>query len=128
MDRITDGFKSLQTGSLPTEKAQEIQAKLRAARDARIREGEEGGSEESSSLSKEELDKLKARQAMDRSALERVWMAGETEGWKERRLREEQQALDEGKGYGDLIKKHIWEVWNWEKSGKDGLESKEEKK
>jgi hypothetical protein len=23
--------------------------------------------------------------------------------------------LEEGKGYGDLIQEHIWDVWNWGK-------------
>ncbi|KAA8648180.1 hypothetical protein EYZ11_000544 [Aspergillus tanneri] len=91
-------------GELPSDRAQEIQATLRAARDARVHEG---------SLVGEELEKLKARQRQEKSILEQVWMGKETEGWKERRLREEQQALDEGKGYGDLIKEHIWDVWTW---------------
>ncbi|KAL1965763.1 hypothetical protein VTN77DRAFT_5263 [Rasamsonia byssochlamydoides] len=98
--------------SLPSERAQEIQAKLRAARDAQIREASSG----SGSVSEEVLAKLKARQQQERSLGERIWMGNETEGWKERRLREEQKALEEGKGYGDLILDHIWEVWNWGKT------------
>ncbi|GKZ17385.1 hypothetical protein AbraIFM66951_004685 [Aspergillus brasiliensis] len=89
---------------LPSQRAQEIQAKLKAARDAQIRDGSAVG---------EELERLKARQAQEKPALEKIWMGGETEGWKERRIREEQKALEEGKGYGDLIKEHIWDVWNW---------------
>jgi hypothetical protein len=85
---------------LPTERAMEVQARLRAAREA--------------SLSGDELEKYRAaRHAQDRSMGEKIWLGGETEGWKERRLREEQKALEEGKGYGDLIMDHIWEVWNW---------------
>lgn len=93
---------------LPSERAQEVQAKLRAARDAQIRDG--------NGLVSDELEKLKARQQQDRSLGERIWMGNETEGWKERRLREEQKALDEGKGYWDLITDHIWDVWNWGKT------------
>ncbi|KKK19773.1 hypothetical protein AOCH_003187 [Aspergillus ochraceoroseus] len=74
---------------LPSERAQEIQAKLRATRDAQIRDGSVVG---------EEWERLKARQLQDQGVVERVWMGGETAGWKERRLREEQRALDEGKG------------------------------
>lgn len=93
---------------LPTEKAQEVQNKLRAAKEAAIR----------NKNSEEELEKYKAaRQFEDRSLPEKIWMGSETEGWKERRLREEQKALDEGKGYGDLIMDHIWDVWNWGKPG-----------
>lgn len=98
---------------LPSEKAREIQARLRAARDAQIKEGGAVG---------EELERLKARQRQEKGVLEQVWMGREEEGWKERRLREEQQALEEGKGYGDLIKEHIWDVWTW------GEKESEEKK
>ncbi|KAK4103817.1 hypothetical protein N658DRAFT_465460 [Parathielavia hyrcaniae] len=54
--------------------------------------------------------------------LERWWMGGETEGWKERRLEEERRALESGKGYGGLIVDQIKEVWSGEgkKGGRDG--------
>lgn len=88
---------------LPTERAAEVQAQLRAAKEASLK-------------NQTELDKYKAaKEFQDRSLPEKIWMGGESEGWKERRLREEQQALAEGKGYGDLIMEHIWEVWNWGK-------------
>ncbi|KAJ5894679.1 hypothetical protein N7495_006370 [Penicillium taxi] len=96
--------------SLPSERAQELQAQMRAARDAQIKEG---------SLVGDELEKLKARQRHEQGIASRVWMGGETEGWKERRLREEQKALDEGKGYGDLIQEYIWDVWSWGKKSDD---------
>ncbi|MCJ1376944.1 hypothetical protein MMC17_000034 [Xylographa soralifera] len=51
---------------------------------------------------------------------EQVWMGGEGEGWKERRLREEREALAEGKGYWDLITEQVWEVWNWGRKDEDG--------
>lgn len=48
-----------------------------------------------------------------------IWMGSETEGWKERRLREERERLAKGEGYGSMIMDQIWEVWNWgDKSGK----------
>ncbi|PWY69719.1 hypothetical protein BO70DRAFT_145038 [Aspergillus heteromorphus CBS 117.55] len=103
---------------LPSERAREIQAQLKAARDAQIRDRTVVG---------EELDKLKARQESEKPALERIWMGGESEGWKERRMREEQKALEEGRGYGDLIKEHIWDVWTWGKK-EDGEEGTEEGK
>jgi hypothetical protein len=102
---------------LPSQRAQEVQAKLRAAREAQIREG---------GLVGEELERLKARQAQEKGVAERIWMGGETEGWKERRLREEQKALEEGKGYGDLIKEHIWDVWTWGQKDGNKEESKKE--
>lgn len=105
--RQSRGFSNL-FNALPTEKAQEVQAKLRASKEAAVRKenGEEG------------LEKYQtAKRFEDRSLPEKIWMGSETEGWKEKRLREEQKALDEGKGYGDLIMDHIWEVWNWGKPG-----------
>ncbi|GFF33091.1 hypothetical protein IFM46972_03771 [Aspergillus udagawae] len=108
---------SLAISDLPSQRAQEVQAKLRAARDAQIRQG---------GLVGEELEKLKARQAQEKGVAERIWMGGETEGWKERRLREEQKALEEGKGYGDLIKEHIWDVWTWGQKDGGKEESKKE--
>ncbi|KAK4195807.1 hypothetical protein QBC40DRAFT_288448 [Triangularia verruculosa] len=56
----------------------------------------------------------------------KVWMGGEKEGWQERRMEEEKKALDEGKGYGDLIMEQINEVFGWGK--KKGDEKPEEKK
>lgn len=99
---------------LPSERAEQIQAQLRAARDAQLRDA---------SLAAEEKGKLKARQQQEKGMAQRIWMGSETKGWKERRLREEQKALDEGKGYGDLIKEHIWDVWTW--GGKDDSEKKD---
>ncbi|KAF9892476.1 hypothetical protein FE257_001585 [Aspergillus nanangensis] len=104
VDRLESRLASVRMGDLPSAKAQEMQAQLRAARDAQIRDG---------GLVGDELEKLKARQAQEKGVVERVWMGGENPGWKERRLREEQKALEEGKGYGDLITEHIWDVWTW---------------
>ncbi|KAI5300230.1 hypothetical protein KEM55_008664 [Ascosphaera atra] len=89
---------------LPSERAEEIQAQLRAAREAQLRDP---------NTSTEEVEKLKKRQQQHRGVLERIWMGNETEGWKERRLAEEQKALSEGKGYWDLICDYIWDVWSW---------------
>ncbi|BCS19932.1 uncharacterized protein APUU_20364A [Aspergillus puulaauensis] len=101
----------LGSGDLPSDKAREIQAKVRAAREARMQEENVG---------REEMERLKAQKEQDRSVLDRFWNGNEKGGWKERRLREEQKALDEGRGYGDLIKDHIWEVWTWgEKKGEE---------
>ncbi|OJD18664.1 hypothetical protein AJ78_01360 [Emergomyces pasteurianus Ep9510] len=101
---------------LPTPQAEAMQAQLRAAREAQIREGNIVG---------EELERLKRRQEEEKelNIVKKVWMGGEREGWKERRRREEQKALEEGKGYGDLIKEHIWEVVNW---GKDDVPQSED--
>lgn len=102
---------------LPSDRAAEVQAQLRAARDAQISEGGAVG---------EELEKLKSRQKSDQALASRVWMGGESEGWMERRLREEQKALDEGKGYGDLIQEHVMEVWNGGRKTEDNDSEKDE--
>ncbi|KAL1849728.1 hypothetical protein Plec18167_005283 [Paecilomyces lecythidis] len=109
------------TDPLPSERAHEIQAKLRAAREAQLKSG---------GLVSEELERLKRQQQQEKSAAERIWMGDESPGWKERRLEEERKALEEGKGYGDLIMEHIWDVWNWGKrsSGQDASASSDEKK
>ncbi|KLJ11851.1 hypothetical protein EMPG_12998 [Blastomyces silverae] len=106
---------------LPTPQAEAMQAQLRAARDAEIREGKIVG---------EELERLKRRQEEEKkkelNIVKKVWMGGEREGWKERRRREELEALEEGKGYGDLIKDHIWDVITWgrkdDEPGEEGVE------
>ncbi|KAL4916541.1 hypothetical protein BDW62DRAFT_202530 [Aspergillus aurantiobrunneus] len=103
---------------LPTDRAREIQAKIRAAREARM--NEEG-------VGKEEMEKLRARKEQDRRVVERLWMGSESAGWKERRLEEERKALGEGRGYGDLIKEHIWDVWTWGKKEGTGEGSERDK-
>ncbi|KAI9733320.1 MAG: hypothetical protein M1834_003404 [Cirrosporium novae-zelandiae] len=52
-------------------------------------------------------------QVEDKSLLEKVWLGEEKEGWRERRLQEEKEALEQGKGYSGLIMDHIREAWNW---------------
>ena len=88
-----------------------VLAELEARRGRGVQQREEGGGEEE----EEEEGGIKGMG-------KRLWMGGEREGWKERRLREEREALEEGRGYGGLIWDQIWEVWNWEKGrkGKDG--------
>ncbi|KAI9930425.1 hypothetical protein ASPWEDRAFT_39308 [Aspergillus wentii DTO 134E9] len=108
--KIAYSSKAVSVPDLPSERALELQARMRAARDAQIKEG---------GLVSEELEKLKARQEQEKGMAERIWMGGEVEGWKERRLREEREALEEGRGYGDLIKEHIWDVWTWGKKDEE---------
>ncbi|KAF2817730.1 uncharacterized protein BDZ99DRAFT_368329, partial [Mytilinidion resinicola] len=90
-------------GELPTERAREVKARLRAQEEVR-REGVRG------------LGEMDRGEGKGKGVLERVWMGKEEEGWKEKRLREEREALDEGRGYGDLILGQVWEVWNWGKN------------
>lgn len=41
----------------------------------------------------------------------KLWMGNQTEGWKEKRLREEREALAQGKGYSDLIGEAVEEAF-----------------
>ncbi|CAI6332774.1 unnamed protein product [Periconia digitata] len=82
--------------TLPTERAERNRELLKEAERVR-REG---------------LGELKDKER-ERGVLERVWMGGESEGWKERRLEEERKALEEGKSFADMIFEQIWHVWNW---------------
>jgi hypothetical protein len=50
---------------------------------------------------------------MERGFLEWVWYGQVGDDWKQKRDQREKEALEEGKGYGDLIMEQIWEVWNW---------------
>ncbi|EUC33266.1 hypothetical protein COCVIDRAFT_84508 [Bipolaris victoriae FI3] len=69
---------------------------------------------------------LERKEGQQKGVLGKLWMGDEDEGWKEKRLEEERKALEEGKGYGDLIMEQIWDVWNWDKKkGKDNESKKE---
>ncbi|EXJ75265.1 uncharacterized protein A1O5_01961 [Cladophialophora psammophila CBS 110553] len=41
-----------------------------------------------------------------------AWTGAQSEDWKQRRLKEEQEKLEQGEGYGSMIVDQIWEVWN----------------
>ncbi|KAK2753154.1 hypothetical protein FQN54_007980 [Arachnomyces sp. PD_36] len=112
---ITEHLSSFSSNSFSTipnnERAEAVRARLRAEKELK---GE--------TLGLKDAEKEKAGE--QRNVVEKIWMGGEEEGWKEKRLKEEQKALDEGKGYGDLIQEHIWEVWNWGKSGEEEKKKK----
>ncbi|KAJ5266619.1 hypothetical protein N7478_009427 [Penicillium angulare] len=96
---------------LPSDRAEEVQGRLRAAREAQLREG---------GMPADEIEKWKGLQRkQEQGVVDRVWMGGEEKGWMERRLEEEKKALEEGKGYGDLIYEYIWDVWSWGKKDEE---------
>jgi len=76
--------------------------------------------EEQTSVLKE-VEKMRADEAAgkhnttDKSILEKVWLGGEGNDWKAKRDQREKEALEQGRGYGDLIMDQIWEVWSWGK-------------
>lgn len=46
-------------------------------------------------------------------------MGGEKEGWKERRMKGEREALEKGEGYGSLIAKHFREAFGVREKNED---------
>lgn len=73
------------------------------------------------------LEEVKRRQEEEeikkRGILEKVWMGNEGKDWKQKRDQNEKEAMEDGRGYGGLIKEQIWEVWNW---GRDKVEEVKE--
>lgn len=61
-----------------------------------------------------------AQEAAQRGFFDRVWMGNETSGWQDRRRKEDQKAIDSGKGIGDIIMDQIREVWNGAREEKRG--------
>ncbi|GAB1314091.1 Rhomboid family membrane protein [Madurella fahalii] len=100
---------------LPTEQAQRNRLLMEAERKRRAEaEGREY-------VPREERDRR-------RSVWVRLWMGGEKEGWKERRLEEERKALERGEGYGELIMRQVREVWKGEGEGDRKEEGPDRKK
>ncbi|KAI4103823.1 MAG: hypothetical protein L6R37_003626 [Teloschistes peruensis] len=60
----------------------------------------------------------------------KLWYGNGREGpgWKERRMREEMEALEEGKGYGDLISDAVREVFGGKVGREDVERFKEERR
>lgn len=99
---LVQQFTPMRAVDLPTERAKEMQKIIREER--------------------EKGRRLEGREE-EKSVLGKLWMGDEKEGWKERRLEEERKAIEEGKGYMDMIFEQVWEVWNWDKkkgSGEEG--------
>lgn len=46
-----------------------------------------------------------------RGPLQKLWMGNEKDNWKEERAKKDKEALEEGKGYGDLIVDQVKEVF-----------------
>ena len=108
-------------GSLP-EKAKIVQARLREERERREKmQGVFANPvrEKAQVAEVGVLDEVRRRQEEDerekkeRGIIGKLWLGGEGEDWKEKRDQKEKEALEEGKGYGDLIMEQIWEVWSW---------------
>jgi hypothetical protein len=112
---------------LPSQRAREVQKRLREEKEARsgaahtaIEKNSEGGVLEAVKAQEE-----KARQ--EQGLLKKIWMGDETEDWKAKRDAREKEALEDGRGYGGLITDQIWEVWNWGKGKAEDIKEIDEK-
>ncbi|WEW61219.1 hypothetical protein PRK78_006709 [Emydomyces testavorans] len=93
---------------LPTQRAEEVREQMRRAREAARRR--EGGGEQGGGAEAEGWTEIGRR----------IWMGGEEEGWRQRRMEEERKALEEGKGYGGLIMDHVRDAMGMGRGGSDG--------
>ncbi|MCJ1482447.1 hypothetical protein MMC06_002612 [Schaereria dolodes] len=139
---------SARGGGLPTEKAKDVQERLRRERLLRAQPSGQGmeiaglergggiredGSQVRSSLATStggENDDVDNEQSAEGRGIvgmaKKAWLGGEGEDWKEKRLREEKEALETGKGYSGLIIDQIWDVWNGGKVDNERNEGNEE--
>jgi hypothetical protein len=113
LERFGNRLERLSGSELPP-KAKEMQTRLREEK-LRREEAAIGGIEDVRRKG-EELSRLREQERgqkeKERGLLEKVWMGNEGDDWKEKRDRREREALEEGKGYWDLIKEQIWDVWS----------------
>ena len=87
----------------------------------------EHGQEQGQGRILEERKEEAVRNVMRKGAQVHGEMVGrrKEEDWKERRLKEEQEKLDQGEGYGSMIMDQIWDVWNWGEKKAEGLQEKD---
>ncbi|KAI9640227.1 hypothetical protein NHQ30_011466 [Ciborinia camelliae] len=128
MARIQNRVNSFSSTEL-SEKAKETQKKIREAREQKRMEesgkifGKTFKSQDEGAKGEGVLEALEKRSAGQptvekveeegkEGVLEKIWLGGEGKNWKEKRDQKEKEALEAGKGYGDLIMEQIWEVWN----------------
>lgn len=129
-------LQSMSEGRLP-EKAMAMQIRLRQERERREMMQQahaipaqqvEEAMEESPVLDEVRRKREEAfeEEKKERSVLQKVWMGDEGHDWKAKRDQKEREALEEGKGYADLIMDQIWEVWNWGKERAGNVKEKDE--
>jgi uncharacterized protein YdaU (DUF1376 family) len=99
---------------LPTERAREMQKIIREEREKGRQAGVLSG-EHGPSGGREE-----------KGILGRIWMGDQPDDWKEKRMEEERKALEEGKGYMEMIFEQVWDVWNWDKKKGNDDEGKKD--
>ncbi|GBF60894.1 hypothetical protein TMEN_3356 [Trichophyton mentagrophytes] len=97
---------------LPTQKAEELNERMRIAR-----------------IQEQELEKLRGSMAGEeeeeekpslRKSIRKFWMGRETEGWIERRREEERKALAEGKTYAEIMMDYVRDAWRLDERREQG--------
>ncbi|KAJ4423826.1 hypothetical protein N0V82_001565 [Gnomoniopsis sp. IMI 355080] len=66
------------------------------------------------------------KELAQRSLWEKIWMGNEKGNWKEERAKKDKEALEEGKGYGDLIVDQVKEVFSSKKEEDDKRKAEED--
>ncbi|OTA94823.1 hypothetical protein M434DRAFT_394328 [Hypoxylon sp. CO27-5] len=120
VQRFNQRVKALSGTELP-EKAQQMQARLRAEKAERERRRRLQEEASAGGLLSEEQRRRRGTgtegQKGERGLLEKVWMGDSGDDWKEKRDRREKEALsDGGGGYWGLIVDQVSEVWNGKKA------------
>lgn len=143
MNRIQNRITAFSNIEL-SEKAKETQRKIREAQEKKRMEESgkfsgkmiefqhqgakrEGVLEALEKRSAGESTANKVEEERKESVLEKIWLGGEGKDWKEKRDQKEKEALEAGKGYGDLIMEQIWEVWNGGKKKMEDVKEFDEK-
>jgi hypothetical protein len=109
---------------LPTEEARIMRERLRSEKEAR----DEGARRlerdrrrvtwaTDLAVGQEEHDREAEDEQRKLGMLDRLWMGRETEGWKERRAKKEQEVIDRGEGYGTLIVDYLRGAAGWDQKG-----------
>lgn len=65
-----------------------------------------------------ETVRLETQEAL-RASRDRPGLAGQSKDWKHERDQEVAEAIEDGKGFGDMIMDQVYEVWNWGKKRDD---------
>lgn len=109
-------FQSFGDSGLPekAKRTQELMRLERERKEAQLPEAERRRLQE-------EREK---REIAQRGVLQRLWMGDEKGNWKEERAKKDKEALEEGKGYGDLIVDQVKEVFSSKKEGDDKNDAK----
>ncbi|ROW06012.1 hypothetical protein VMCG_04654 [Cytospora schulzeri] len=118
--RFDRRWNSVFDGGLPEQakRTQELLRLERERREAQLPEAQRRALQE----------ERERKELASRGLLTKLWMGNEKGNWTEERKKKEQEALERGEGYGDLIIEQIKEVFTGgeKKDGKDTKDPKSE--